>query len=219
MAQCESCGKEMVEGSQFCPKCGAQQAAGLAAVPPQATGPVQPPPVQGQVPPPPMPPPPGQAAYQQAPVAQPKRRKGLPRGAKIAIIIGAVVVVLIAIAVVVAVVFFVDVISGPADVANGYVRAINEGQLVTAWNYLAEQTKQEESRTDFDANMKELEGNIKTWFTSSINVGTGGRAYVKMDITSSASEKTTWYMYLVKERDTWKIRTVSTDILPGFEED
>lgn len=139
---------------------------------------------------------------------QAPKKKGLATGAKVAIILGIAVVVLIVLALVFFVIFFANVITGPADVSNEYVRALDEGEMSTAWSLLASETQQEEGRAGFEEKVKALEGKIDKWYTTDVNVESGGRAKVVMDITLSGGDKVTWDMYLVKEEGEWKIRQV-----------
>jgi predicted PurR-regulated permease PerM len=138
----------------------------------------------------------------------PRRKKGISKGVKIAIVVSLVVIVLIVAAVVVGALVFVKVISAPADVANNYVRSINEGNLTAAFEDLATQTQKDETQAGFEKKMGTFKGNIQKWFTSSINV-TGGKATVVMDLTFTDGSKATWDMTLIKQDGEYKILTVS----------
>lgn len=137
------------------------------------------------------------------------KKKGLSKGAKIALILGVVAIALIIIAVVFGVIFFASVIGAPADVANNYVKALNSGDLATAWSYISSATQKEETRSGFDSKVGALEGQINKWNTSSVRVESGGRATIVMDLTLKGGTKATWDMYLVKENGEWKIAQVA----------
>jgi Domain of unknown function (DUF4878) len=137
------------------------------------------------------------------------KKKGLSRGAKIALILGASAIVLIIIAVVFGLIFFVGVIGAPADVANNYVKALNSGDLATAWTYISSATQKEETRSGFDSKVGALKGRLSKWNTSSVKVESGGQATIVMDLTLTGGTKTTWDMYLVKENGEWKIAQVA----------
>jgi len=119
--------------------------------------------------------------------------------------------VLIVLAVVFGVVFFANVIGEPADVANNYVRAVNAGDLDTAWSYLSTATQREETRSGFDSKLGDLKGAISRWNTSNINVDmTGsGRATIVMNLALRDGSSAAWDMTLVKQNGNWKIRAVS----------
>jgi hypothetical protein len=144
-----------------------------------------------------------------APPPVPAKKKGMSRGAKIALILGGCAIVLIIIAVVLAVVFFAGVITAPADAANNYVKALNSGDLSTAWTYISSATQKEETRSGFDSKVGALKGQIKTWNVSSVNVQSGGQATIVMDLTLTDGTKITWDITLVKENDEWKIAQVA----------
>lgn len=131
----------------------------------------------------------------------------MSRGGKIALIVGLAVVLLIVVGVILAVVLFVGVLSAPADVANNYVEALNEGDLSTAWGYLSKATQRDETRSGFDAKMEDFKGEIESYNTRGIEVS-NGKAEITMDITLQSGEKGTWDMYLIKEGDDWKIQRV-----------
>jgi predicted PurR-regulated permease PerM len=136
------------------------------------------------------------------------QRKKMGKGWKIALVLGLVIIALIIVGIVLGAVVFVKVISAPADVANNYVRSINEGDLTTAFSDLATRTQNNTTRAVFDQKMGTFKGNIKKWFTSSININ-NGRASIVMDISFVDGTKATWDMDLVKENGTWKILNVT----------
>lgn len=144
-------------------------------------------------------------SFPQPPFAREKKRKGLPRGAKIAIIAGSVTILLIALVIVLAVVFFVGVITEPADVANAYARALNEGDLSTAWGYLARATQKDVGRGKFDREKIPYKGNIEKWNTPEVKVQSGGRAQVGMNLRFKNGDETSWSFDLVKENGKYKI--------------
>jgi cytoskeletal protein RodZ len=192
------------EGDKFCPRCGVQVEAAPAGpppapAPPQAQPP-QPPPAPGPVPPPAPPAPAGTAG--------PIQKKRMSKGAKLAIWLGVLTIVLILIAVILLAVFVINVVSGPADAANSYVKALQEGDLSTAWGYLSASTQSEEGRSGFESKVGIFEGEIKTWNTGSIEIN-NSNARVVMDLSFKDGTDATWDMYLVKEDGEWKIDQVS----------
>jgi hypothetical protein len=176
----------------------------MAAPPPSTpagTGaPLQPPAGPPGVPAPGMP---------AAPPPVPAKKKGMSRGGKIALILTGCALVLIIIAVVLAVVFFASVITAPADVSNNYVKALNSGDLATAWTYISSGTQKEETRSGFESKIGALKGQISKWNVSSVNVQSGGQATVVMDLTLTDGTKITWDITLVKENGEWKIAQVA----------
>lgn len=185
---CQNCGRELPAGDKFCPGCGAPVVPGAAPPAPPVPG-IQPP----------QPP---------SPVLQGK--KGMSSGAKVAIILGVVAVLLIITAVVMFVVFFANVISGPADTANGYTQALNDGDFSTAWGYLSTEAQDEEGGlSEFRSKFGVLEGEIEKWFTSGVSIE-NNRAQVDMDLTFSDGTEATWDIYLLKEGGSWKIVRIST---------
>lgn len=133
----------------------------------------------------------------------------MPRGAKIAIILGVSAIVLMILAVVLIGVFFANVITAPADVANNYVKALNAGNMSTAWGYLTTRAQHAEGRLGFNVKRVLFEGNIRTWYSTSVNVETGGISKIVMSITFTDGSKSTWDMTLKKEGGEWKIDLVS----------
>lgn len=129
-------------------------------------------------------------------------------GAKVAIGLGIGAVLLIILTVVLFVVFFMNVIGAPADVANNYFQALSKGDISTAWSYLTQETRNEETRAGFETKVKALDGKIEKWYTTSVDVNNGS-ANIVMSVTLTDGSKVTWDMYLVKENGEWKVRRVS----------
>jgi len=140
-----------------------------------------------------------------APPLVPAKKKGLSTGAKIALVLCACAVFLI---IVLGVIFFVGAIGAPTKVANNYVKALNSGDLSTAWNYISSSTQKVNTRSGFDSKMRKLKNDISKWNTSNFKVQTGGRTTIVMDLTHANGTKVTWDMYLVKENGEWKIARV-----------
>jgi len=214
MDSCENCGAVLREGAGFCPGCGAQVTA-AGGVPPAGPTPgpgLQPPPAPGAPPPaaPPMPPgaPMPAGTPPQAFMPPPPVKKGMGKGCMIAIVVSLVMIVLIVAAVIIIGSVVFKAITAPADVANNYVRSINEGNLTAAFADLTAQTQKNETQAGFEKNMSTFKGNISKWFTSSINVN-NGRATIVMDITFTDGSKATWDMTLIKEDGKYKILNVT----------
>ena len=208
VATCSSCGAELPEGTKYCPGCG-QPAPEVVPQPPPTTPGSVPPPIPGSLPPPPGTP--GTIPAPGTPVAAPRAaKKGMSRGGKIALIIGILAVVLIVAVIVVAVLLVIGAITAPADVANNYLQALNDGDLSTAWGYLSEDAKKVETRSDFNSEKEYFKGEIESYNTSSIEVS-NGNAQVTMDIKHRDGKKDTWNMNLVKENGGWKIEHIEVD--------
>jgi predicted PurR-regulated permease PerM len=133
----------------------------------------------------------------------------LATGAKIAIILAVSAIVLVILAVVFFVVFFANVITAPADVANDYVRALDAGELNTAWNHISTATQQQETRQKWEKKVGVFKDKITKWNTTSINI-TNDVARIVMSITFIDNVKATWNMVLVKENGEWKVRQVTS---------
>ena len=219
MPKCTNCGADVPADKNFCPQCGSPVsqagASGVpqqppAGVPPQAPPGVTPQPPAGVTPPPPPGPPGGITPPPMLPPGpQAKPKKGMPRGAKIALILAVSAIVLIILAVALSVVFFANVITAPADVANNYVKAVNVRDLSTAWSYLTTRTQNQEGRLGFDTKLSPLKGTIRKWFTTSVNVETGGVSKIVMSLTFTDGTKTSWDMTLTKVGGKWKIDQVA----------
>ena len=134
----------------------------------------------------------------------------MSRGGKIALIIGILAVVLIMAVIGVAVFLVIGAITAPADVANSYLQALNDGDLSTAWDYLSEDAKKVETRSDFNSEKEYFKGEIKSYNTSGIEVS-NGNAQVTMDIKFRDGESDTWNMHLVKEDGGWRIKNIEVD--------
>ena len=148
----------------------------------------------------------------------PVKRKGIPRGAKIAIIVGVIALVLVAVIVVLAVFLFINVLSKPADVANNYMLAIQKGDLSSAYDYLSESTKADTTRSQFNTDKSPFEGQIARYRTTSINIQ-NGNAWVGMDLTLANGETATWFMQMVKEGEDWKLLNIDTSKPTNWPED
>jgi len=144
----------------------------------------------------------------QAFMPPPPVKKGMGKGCMIAIVVSLVMIVLIVAAVIIIGSVVFKAITAPADVANNYVRSINEGNLTAAFADLTAQTQKNETQAGFEKNMSTFKGNISKWFTSSINVN-NGRATIVMDITFTDGSKATWDMTLIKEDGKYKILNVT----------
>ena len=136
------------------------------------------------------------------------QKKGMSRGVKIGLIVAASIIVLLIIGLVIGVAVLVGVISAPADVANNYVKAINEGDMALAYSYVAASTRKDETLSGFKTKLGPLTGHISKYNTSSINVQSGGTAQVVMDLSFDDGSKATWDMNLVDENGKWKIESV-----------
>ena len=206
MATCSKCGAELPEGTKYRPGCGQPVREVVGQAPPAPPGSV-PPPIPGSPPPPPGEP--GTIPTPGAPVTVPRTaKKGMSRGGKIAIIIGISAVVLIAVVIGVAVFLVIGAISAPADVANNYMMALNDGDLSTAWGYISADTQKEETRSGFVSDKESFKGEIESYNTSGIQVS-NGNAEVTMDIDFEDGKEATWEISLVKENGEWKIDSVS----------
>ena len=214
MGTCENCGAETGQDAEFCKNCGAPVSqpgsppAPVAGQSAQATPPAPP----GQTPPAPpgmQPAPPGMQPPGVPPLPLYKpQKKGMSRGVKIGLIVAASIIVLLIIGLVIGVAVFVGVISAPADVANNYVKVINEGNMSQAYGYLATSTQKQTSESAFATKMKPLVGKITKYNTSSINVQSGGTSTVVMDLSFDDGSKATWDMGLVKQSGNYKILNV-----------
>jgi len=208
MGACEKCGAPIGAGDSFCTNCGAETSSPPVGPPEGISTPPVKPVYPGQpAPPPGIPLPPG--AGEQFIMPPPPRRKGVPRGLKIGLVVGLVVVAVLIAGIVVGTVLLVNVVSAPADVANNYVRAVNNGNLATAYSYLAPELTSELSRAQFDKQLGPFKGKIRKWNTSEINVHTGGNANISMDISLIDGTSDTWDMRLVRVNGVWKIAAVS----------
>ena len=214
MGTCENCGAETGQDAEFCKNCGTPvgqpgSTPGAAVGQPAQAAPPAPP---GQMPPasPGMPPaPPGMQPPGVPPLPPYKpQKKGMSRGVKIALIIAASIIVLLIIGLVIGVSVFGGVITAPADVANNYVKAINEGNMSQAYGYLATPTQKQTSESAFATKLKPLVGKITKYNTSSINVQSGGTATVVMDLSFDDGSKATWDIGLVKQSGNYKILNV-----------
>jgi Tfp pilus assembly protein PilE len=190
----------MTQGTQAPPPPPIPEGASKASSPPgtiQQAAPVPPagtPPFPGGMP---MPPPP--------------KKKGMSRGLKVGLVIALCLIALIVVGIVVGVFAFVKVVSAPADAANSYVKALNEGNLSQAYSDLSAKTQKTETRAGFEKKFSVLKDSISKYNTSSINVGTSGgqtTAKVVMQLSLTGGSKATWDMALVKENGKWKIQAI-----------
>jgi hypothetical protein len=145
------------------------------------------------------------------------RKRRLPTGAVIAIIAGCVTVAIIIAVVVLLSISVVNIFKKPADVANAYIKALNAGNLDTAWDYLSARTKAEKGRATFESDVRDLEGRIRNWNTRSIQVQ-DHQAQITLDVEFKSGEETVVYVYLVEEADEWRVSSTSETTFPGFEE-
>ncbi|MBU1943529.1 MAG: DUF4878 domain-containing protein, partial [Actinobacteria bacterium] len=179
-------------------------------MPPPAPG-AMPPPAPGAMPPPPggpQPPPPGMPQMMPpGPAAPPKAKKGMSKGLKIGCLIGVIAVLLIIALVVVLVVVFVGVLSKPADVANNYMKYLDDGSVAQAWELLTPATQRSETRSGFEEKATLFEGEITRYFTSNIEIS-GSVAEIRMDVTYADGEKGVWEFTLLKQDGEWKIQNV-----------
>jgi len=153
---------------------------------------------------PPGQPPVGQGYMPPVPPPAPQK-KGFPRGAKIAIIavIGALVVIAIVVVLLLVLLVF-NVVSKPADVANSYMKDINQGSLSAAYGLLSSAAKADVSSSQFNDAVSQFKGEISTYRTTNIHI-INSAAYIDMDVTPASGQQTTWYFNLVKEQGDWKI--------------
>ncbi len=124
------------------------------------------------------------------------------------IIIGACVILLVIAAIVVGIVMLVNVVTGPADAANKYVSAINDGNFNEAYSYLTDSTQGTLSLSDFKEKVGELEGKIEKYNTQSISMQGTTFAKVVMKLRYSDGSRASWDMTLVKQNDKWKIQAI-----------
>ena len=194
MAACSNCGGELLDGASNCPGCGAPVAQEKAIAPPQVPLPASP------------------------PTTGPKKaKKGLPKGAIIAIIAGCVIIIIIVVLIVLLTISVVDVFKKPVDVANAYMKALNTGDLQAAWDYLSTRTQTEKGKATFESDVRGLGGRIKTWNTRSVQIRDHG-AQITLDVGFKNGEETTVYVYLVKETGEWRVSAAAETPFPGFEE-
>jgi flagellar basal body-associated protein FliL len=132
----------------------------------------------------------------------------MSKGLKIGCLIGVIVAVLVIAAIVVAVVVFVGVLSKPADIANNYMKYLNNGDVALAWDLLTPATQRSEGRSGFEEKAAMFEGEISKYFTSNISI-TGGTAEIKMDVTYRNADKGTWEFTMLKQGGEWKIQNVN----------
>ena len=107
----------------------------------------------------------------------------------------------------VAVFLVIGAITAPADVANNYMMALNDGDTSTAWGYISADTQKEESRSEFISDKEYFKGKIESYNTSGIQVS-NGKAEIRMDIDFEDGEKATWEISLIKENGEWKIDAI-----------
>lgn len=212
MATCSNCGHEMKDTESFCTNCGARREIISPAPPPPSV----PPEGNAYSPPPPPGTPPSQPGYMPPQTPPPSqyqagKKRGMGRGAKIAIIVGLVVILLVIGVIAVGVLVFWKAISGPADTANAFVEAINDGNLSEAYDLFSTEAKREESRRSFDEKMEVFKGGIASWNTTSINVE-NNRATVEMDLEDKEGDDGSMEINLVKESGEWKVYNFYIDV-------
>jgi Domain of unknown function (DUF4878)/zinc-ribbon domain len=216
--RCENCGRDVPEDNNFCPQCGMPVSrAGASGAPtqPPAGMPPQPPPGVSTQPPPGVAqePPPGAPGGVTPPPLPPAGsraapKKGMARGAKIALILGVSAIVLIVLAGVIIGVFIANMITAPADVANNYMKALNAGDISTAWSYLTTRTQNQETRKGFDSKAGLLKGSVSKWDTTVVSIQ-NDEAKIILNVTGTNGSHRPWDMTLIKQDGKWKIDKVS----------
>lgn len=146
------------------------------------------------------------------------RRRGWPRGAKIALGVGIAVLALIIIMVIVVVFVVVGFLTEPIDVANNFMKAISRGNVSQAWDYMHSAYQEEYGRSSLETTIEPLEGNIEDYNSGSVSLE-GGNAEVEMDFTLDNGEEYTWYIYMSKDDGDWKIEEFSPFRDPTFDRD
>jgi predicted PurR-regulated permease PerM len=135
-------------------------------------------------------------------------KKGMPRGAKIALILSASAIVLIILVGVIIGVFIANSITAPADVANKYMKALNKGDTSTAWGYLTTRTQNEETRTGFDSKASLLKGSISKWDTTVASIQ-NDEAKIILNVTGTDGSHHAWDITLIKQGGKWKVDKIS----------
>lgn len=130
----------------------------------------------------------------------------MSRGAKIALILSASAIVLLA--VVLIAVFLVNVVTAPVDVANNYMKALNTGDISTAWSYLTTRTQNQETRKGFDSKAASLKGSISKWDTSIVS-NQNDEAKIIINVTGTDGSHHPWDMTLIKQSGKWKVDQIS----------
>jgi uncharacterized membrane protein YvbJ len=132
----------------------------------------------------------------------------MSRGAKIAVILSACAIALIILVVVVIAVFAVKTVTAPADTANHYIKALNTGDVSTAWSYLTTRTQNQETRQGFESKVASLKGSISNWDTSVVSVQ-DGEAKVIINVTGTDGSHHGWDILLIKQGGEWKVDRIS----------
>jgi predicted PurR-regulated permease PerM len=132
----------------------------------------------------------------------------MSRGAKIALILSLCAIVLIILVVVVIAVFVVNTVTAPADAANTYIKALNAGDISTAWSYLTTRTQNQETRQGFESKVAQLKGSVSNWDTSVVSIQ-NGEAKVIINVTGTDGSHHGWDIVLKKQGGKWKVDQIS----------
>jgi len=181
MRRCPNCGKAVGDNMLYCPECGSK----LAGV--------------GEVP-------------FRAPPAQPIRsKKKIPKGIIIATVTSLSVIFLI---VVLLVVFLLgkgcEMIKGPADAANGFMRALSSSDIEAAWDYVSSEGKKAEGKESFERKLKQTAGKISNFYTRNIHAE-NDFSEISMEVRFTNGEKTFWVFRLVREDGAWKVLGINPE--------
>lgn len=136
-----------------------------------------------------------------------REKKGMPKAAWIAIIAGVIIIVIALVIVGVVVTFFVSEIAKPANVANEFMKDIENGNAQAAWNLMSPRGKEGQARSDFLSTIEPAKGMISSYNTSAINVKNSD-ATVTMNIKFTDDSPGTWYFSLAKQNGKWRIESV-----------
>jgi len=170
------------------------------------TTPAQPPVI------PPASPPPGGVPFTVpgspgVPIPPPRPKKGMPRSAWIAIIIG-VVIILLAVAVVgIVIAFVISEVSKPADVANSFMKDVKNNDAQAAWSLMTTKGKAAQTFADFKSAISSVSSSISSYFTQQININ-NSQAKIAMQVKSTGGSTSTWTFFLEKQNGNWKIQRV-----------
>jgi flagellar basal body-associated protein FliL len=141
------------------------------------------------------------------PIAPTRARKGMPRSAWIAIIVGIVIIVLAVAVVGIIIAFVISEVSKPADVANTFMKDVQSDDAQAAWDLMTAKGKAAQSYTDFKTAISSLSGTISSYYTRQITIS-NGQAKISMLVKSNDGKSSTWTFYLEKQNGNWKIQRV-----------